>query len=223
MAMYLDIYEQTFEAAKGFDDDFDFCPSLSPTEASASSPSLSSSPSASPPLSPATPAVPTTSRAIAIVDPVSRTPVQIPSGTSSTTATSMTAAATTTAATTTSTIGSSTSLSNPTAVTGGYFSGASHPVMFHEPALTIESSANASSLYAPSPLSPSSLGSSEDMDGSAQFWMDPSSIQQQQQAQYFSYPAGPDPFTGFAPAYPFQHQAMGPPGYVAVPMMMMGF
>lgn len=32
--MYLDYYEQTFEAAKGFDDDLDFCPSLSPSEAS---------------------------------------------------------------------------------------------------------------------------------------------------------------------------------------------
>lgn len=34
MTMYLDYYEQTFEAAKGFDDDLDFCPSLSPSEAS---------------------------------------------------------------------------------------------------------------------------------------------------------------------------------------------
>ncbi|KAG0289607.1 hypothetical protein BGZ96_006870 [Linnemannia gamsii] len=38
MTVYLDYYEQTFEAAKGFDDDFDFCPSLSPSEATARDP-----------------------------------------------------------------------------------------------------------------------------------------------------------------------------------------
>ncbi|KAK3807177.1 MAG: hypothetical protein JOS17DRAFT_575997 [Linnemannia elongata] len=293
MAMYLDYYEQTFEAAKGFDDDFDFCPSLSPSElreiqrtrgtptaspsgwrhqhqhhhhhhnhsqdkrrlpssslsyasytyssscssssSGASSPSLSSSPLASPPLTPA----PTTSRAIAIVDPISRTPVQLPgaAGTSSGTVTALSSE-------------SSNTTPSATTVIGGYFSGSNSsvlslppPLMFHEPALaTLDFSSSeaseaseASMHFSPSSSSSPNSSTSEDnmMEGTQQFWMDfPPSLTT---AQYFPYPSHPqDPMNAFssyaAPApYPVHHYpgvmggGGGPAGFVAVPMMMMGF
>ncbi|KAK3836806.1 MAG: hypothetical protein J3R72DRAFT_493620 [Linnemannia gamsii] len=327
MTMYLDFYEQSFEAAKGFDDDFDFCPSLSPTEASnthsflyssaieflreihksrrtismgannggwrhaqthyhhhhhhhnqdkrripssslsyasypycsssasesssgsgASSPILSSSPSASPPLSP-TAATPTsTSRAIAIVDPISGAPVQLPSsenlGTSGVVSSAPSSSATvTTTAGASSTVAAAAVGRGGGGGGGGYFSGLAlpPPMMFHEPTLTMES---LSSLSSSSMMPSSSPTSSDDFEaavgmfdgGVSGFWMDLPT------AQYLPYPP-PSPqhllpyphsqdYSSFAP-YPMhpqhhhqqQHQhAMGPAGgYVAVPMVMMGF
>ncbi|KAF9142192.1 hypothetical protein BGX30_003185 [Mortierella sp. GBA39] len=125
---------------------------------------------------------------------------------------------------------------------GGYFSGSSMlslppPLMFHEPAaalaiLDTSSSSEASEvsmLFSSS--SPASPTSEDRMEGIHQFWMDfPPSLST---AQYFPYLTHPqDPMNAFSsyPApgpYPVHHYpgAMGggPTGFIAVPMMMMGF